>query len=428
MLASSLAPWFSARGLHYGWIVALLTFLCSLANSAAMSIPGVLIVAISKDLGWSVGDIAYAAALRLALFGAVAPFAGALLLRYGVVRMMVVSVTLIVIGLMLSATMTAKWQLWLGMGFLLGIAPGMTALVVSVTVATRWFTARRGLVVGVLGAAVATGQLLFLPIAARLADAYGWRIALVPAIAAVVLCGLLYALFARDDPSELALPRFGEDAPAQPPARASGSAVALSLGSLAHAAPRPVFWVLFSSFFICGFSTIGLMATHFVPFCADAGVATVTAAGMLAVMGICDFFGTIGSGWLSDRFDSRWLLTWYYTLRGFSLVWLPYSNFSLFGLSIFAVFFGLDYIATVPPTVKLTVQAFGRERGPVVFGWIFAGHQLGAAVMAAAAGASRDALATYLPAFVTGGLASVAAGALMLALIGDRNPARAQPV
>jgi MFS family permease len=427
MFASRLSPWLLARGVHYAWIIAAFTFLCSLCSSAAMSIPGVLIVAISKDLGWSVGDIAYAAALRLVLFGAIAPFAGALLARYGVVRMMVISIVLIVIGLVLSTAMTAKWQLWLGMGFLLGIAPGMTALVVSVTVASRWFTARRGLVVGILGAAVATGQLLFLPVAARIADAYGWRVALLPAIAAVALCGLLYALFGRDDPSELGLPRYGEDTPAQPPAKPSGSAVALSLRSLSLAGRQPVFWILFASFFICGLSTIGLMATHFVPFCADAGVATVTAAGMLAAMGICDFFGTIGSGWLSDRFDSRWLLTWYYSLRGFSLVWLAYSDFSLLGLSVFAVFFGLDYIATIPPTVRLTVQAFGRDRGPVVFGWIFAGHQLGAATMAAAAGASRDALATYLPAFVSGGFASVAAGALTLLLIGARNPARPQP-
>lgn len=427
MLASTLAPWFGARGLHYAWIVAALTFLCALCNSAAMSIPGVMIVAISKDLGWSVGDISYAAGLRLMLFGAIAPFAGAFLIRYGVVRMMVISIALLVVGLILSMTMTAKWQLWVGMGVLLGVAPGMTALVVSVTVAARWFTARRGLVVGLLGASTATGQLAFLPVAARIADAYGWRAAFVPAIIAVALGGVLYALFARNDPSELGLSRYGEDVPAAPPAMPAGSAVALSLNTLAGAARNPVFWVLFFSFAICGLSTFGLIQTHFVPFCADFGVATVTAAGMLAVMGIFDFVGTIGSGWLTDRFDSRWLLTWYYTLRGLSLVWLPYSDFSLYGLSIFSIFFGLDFVATIPPTVKLTVQAFGRDRGPVVFGWIFAGHQLGAAVMAAAAGASRDALATYLPAFVVGGLASISAGLLMFALIGARNPARPQP-
>ncbi len=427
MFASRLSPWLLARGVHYAWIIAALTFVASLCSSAAMSIPGVLIVAISKDLGWSVGDIAYAAALRLVLFGAIAPFAGALLVRYGVVRMMVISITLIVLGLLMSATMTAKWQLWLGTGVLLGVAPGMTALVVSVTVASRWFTARRGLVVGVLGAAVATGQLLFLPVAARLAEAFGWRAALLPAVAAVAVCGLLYALFGRDDPSQLNLPRYGEDTPAAPPSRPQGSAVAISLTALGTATQTPVFWVLFLSFFICGFSTLGLMATHFVPFCSDYGVTTVVAAGMLAVMGICDFFGTIGSGWLSDRYDSRWLLSWYYTLRGLSLVWLPFSDFSLFGLSLFSIFFGLDYIATVPPTARLTMQVFGRDRGPVVFGWIFAGHQMGAAVMAAAAGASRDALATYLPAFVVGGMASVGAGALLLLLLGPRNPAKLLP-
>jgi MFS family permease len=423
MLAVRFSRFLAARGIHYGWVIALITFVTGLCTSSAMSIPGVLIVDISKDLGWSVGDISYAMALRLFLFGAIAPFAGALLVRYGLVRIMLISISLIVVGLLMSMSMTSKWQLWLGAGVLLGIAPGMTALVVAVTVASRWFTARRGLVVGMLGAAVATGQLAFLPMGAWVSANWGWRAALIPSVAAVIVCGALYALLGRNYPSELGLGPYGEDRPLPPAVAQPGNAVQISFAALRAAVITPAFWVLFGTFFICGVSSFGLMNAHFVPFCSDFGVTTVIAASMLAVMGLCDFIGTIGSGWLSDRYDSRWLLTMYYSLRGLSLMWLPFSDFTIFGLSLFAVFFGLDYIATVPPTVKLTVQAFGREKGPVVFGWIYAGHQIGAATMAAAAGASRDALATYLPAFFIGGALCIVAGALMFVLIGARNPA-----
>jgi MFS family permease len=424
MLAGTLSRILAARGIHYAWVIAAITFISSLCTSAAMSIPGVLIVDISRDLGWSIGDISYAMAVRLFLFGAIAPFAGALLVRYGLVRMVLLSIALIVAGLLLAIGMTSKWQLWLGVGVLLGIAPGMTALVVSVTVASRWFTARRGLVVGLLGATVATGQLAFLPLGAWISATWGWRGALIPAIAAVTLCGALYALFGRNYPSELGLGPYGEDKPLPPPVVQAGNALQISFSALRMAIAKPAFWVLFAAFFVCGMSSFGLMNAHFVPFCADFGVTTVIAASMLAVMGVFDFIGTIGSGWLSDRYDGRWLLTTYYTLRGISLMWLPFSHFTIFGLSLFAVFFGLDYIATVPPTVKLTVQAFGRDKGPVVFGWIYAGHQIGAATMAAAAGASRDALATYMPAFFLGGAACIVAGALMFVLSGPRNPAR----
>jgi predicted MFS family arabinose efflux permease len=424
MLAGGLSRILAARGIHYGWVVAAITFISSLCATAAMSIPGVLIVDISRDLGWSIGEVSYAMAVRLFLFGAIAPFAGALLVRYGLVRMMLVSMSLIILGLLLAMEMTTKWQLWLGVGLLLCIAPGMTALVVSVTVASRWFTARRGLVVGMLGAAVATGQLLFLPLGAFISQGWGWRAALVPAVLAVIVCGLLYALFGRNYPSELGLAPYGEDRVLPPPAAQAGNAVQISFAALRLAVVKPAFWFLFAAFFICGMSSFGLMTSHFVPFCADFGVTTVTAASMLAVMGVCDFIGTIGSGWLSDRYDSRWLLTGYYVLRGISLMWLPFSGFTIFGLSLFAVFFGLDYIATLPPTVKLTVQAFGRDKGPVVFGWIYAGHQIGAATMAAAAGASRDALATYMPAFFLGGAACVTAGLLMLLM---RNPRTSVP-
>jgi predicted MFS family arabinose efflux permease len=308
---------------------------------------------------------------------------------------------------------------------LLGVAPGLTALVVNTAVAGRWFEKRRGLAVGILSSAIASGQLLFLPVAAWLSQNWGWRAALAPTLVAVAVLALVYALFSCDDPAELGIAPFGaEGLQPRPAATPPGSALALSFTALRDAVSSPVFWVLIGSFFVCGLSSQGLMGPHFVPLCHDFGVTAVTAASLLAVMGLCDFFGTIGSGWLSDRYDCRWLLSWYYGLRGLSLVWLTYSDFSLSGLSVFAIFFGLDYIATVPPTVKLSVQAFGRARAPIVMGWIFAGHQLGGAVMAASAGIARDELASYLPSFFAAGIACVIAAGSMLVLLGNRNPAR----
>ena len=426
MLAERAARALSARGIHYGWVIVGLTLCYSLVASTAMSVPGVLVMPISQDTGWSIGDISSAMAVRLFLFGAIAPFAGAFLVRYGLKQMMATSAVLVVIGLLFALTMTEKWQLWAGIGILLGIAPGLTALVVNATVATRWFATRRGLVIGILTAANATGTLLFLPVAAWVSEQWGWRAALLPTLAAVVLFGGLYALLARNHPSELGLNAFGDDGmqPAPPP-RFTGNALAISFSTLRMGLTKPAFWVLFGTFFVCGASSGGLMQPHFVPLCADFGVSPMAAASLLAVMGILDFVGTIGSGWLSDRYDSRWLLSWYYGLRGLSLIWLSYSDFSFFGLSVFAVFFGLDYFATVPPTTKIAIQAFGRERTPVALGWIFLGHQMGAGIMAAAAGLSRDALATYLPAFFAAGLLCLIAASATLVLIGKRNPAAA---
>jgi MFS family permease len=424
MLAERLSRALSARGIHYGWVIVALTLCYSLCAATAMSVPGVLVVPISQDLGWSIGDISSAMALRLFLFGAIAPFAGAFLVRYGLRRMMAASAILVVIGMIFSMTMTTKWQLWAGIGVLLGLAPGLTALVVNATVATRWFATRRGLVIGILTAANATGTLLFLPVAAWVSEHWGWRMALVPTFVCVIAFGILYALFARNHPSDLGLTALGDDGSQPRATPVPGSALAISFSTLRMGLTKPAFWVLFGTFFVCGASSGGLMQPHFVPLCADFGISGMTAASLLAVMGILDFAGTIGSGWLSDRYDSRWLLSWYYGLRGLSLIWLANSDFSFFGLSVFAVFFGLDYFATVPPTTKIAIATFGRERTPVALGWIFLGHQMGAGVMAAAAGASRDALATYLPAFFAAGILCLVAASATLVLIGKRNPAR----
>jgi len=415
MLAHVLAPAMARRGVHYGWIVVAVAFLTMLATAAAMGMPGVLLLPLKDEFGWDLGAISGALALRLALFGMVAPFAAALMLRYGMRVVVSTALVFIVAGLALATQMTALWQLWLTWGLMLGLSTGVTANVLGATVASRWFTKRRGLVVGLLSASSATGQLLFLPVAAWLSEHIGWRQAMVPAAVLCLVCLVLVMLFLRDHPGDVDLASYGEDEVVAPPVRrAGGNALALSFSALAMASRNRTFWILAGTFFVCGLSTNGLVQNHFIPLCHDFGMDAVSASGVLALMGACDFVGTIVSGWLSDRYDNRWLLSWYYGLRGLSLLVLPYSDFSFFGLSLFAVFYGLDWIATVPPTVKLAGQTFGREQGPLIFGWVFTAHQLGAATAAFGAGATRDMLMSYLPAFAFAGVACLVAAIAVL--------------
>jgi sugar phosphate permease len=415
MLAHVLAPAMARRGVHYGWIVVAVAFLTMLATAAAMGMPGVLLLPLKGEFGWDLGAISGALALRLALFGMVAPFAAALMLRYGMRVVVSTALVFIVAGLALATQMTELWQLWLTWGLMLGLSTGVTANVLGATVASRWFTKRRGLVVGLLSASSATGQLLFLPVAAWLSEHIGWRQAMVPAAVLCLVCLVLVMLFMRDHPGDVDLASYGDDEVVAPPMRrAGGNALALSFSALAMASRNRTFWILAGTFFVCGLSTNGLVQNHFIPLCHDFGMDAVSASGVLALMGACDFVGTIVSGWLSDRYDNRWLLSWYYGLRGLSLLVLPYSDFSFFGLSLFAVFYGLDWIATVPPTVKLAGQTFGREQGPLIFGWVFTAHQLGAATAAVGAGATRDMLMSYLPAFAFAGVACLLAAIAVL--------------
>jgi predicted MFS family arabinose efflux permease len=354
------------------------------------------------------------------------PFAAAFMNRYGVRRITLIALSLIATGLLLSLAMTRVWQLIALWGVVVGLGTGLTALVLGATVATRWFSDRRGLVIGLLTASSATGQLVFLPLLASLTEQVGWRPAVALVCIVLGLAALLVFALMRDRPSDLGLAAFGEkqgEATAPVPGAATSPLLALR-----DAARTREFWILFGTFFICGASTNGLIQTHFIPLCADYGMAAVGAASVLAMMGVFDFFGTVGSGWLSDRYDNRWLLFWYYGLRGLSLLYLPFTEFSFYGLSLFALFYGLDWIATVPPTVKLTAIKFGRERANLVFGWIFAGHQLGAASAAFGGGLSRTALDSYLPAFfVAGGLCLIAASLVLTLSAGTRTTAAVAP-
>ncbi|HEY0329804.1 MAG TPA: MFS transporter [Rhodopseudomonas sp.] len=424
MISTWLAAMLARRDIHYGWVMVAVTFLTALVSAGAVGAPGVFIVPLQQEFGWSTAEISSALSIRFILFGLMAPFAAALMNRYGLRNVTLAGQLIIALSLIASVAMTQLWQLMLLWGVAVGIGTGLTAMVLGATVAARWFVQRRGLVVGILTASVATGQLVFLPLLAMLTERYGWRAALLLLCAALAIaaCGVVLAM--RDRPTDVGLRPYGdrgsEPLPAPPPANAP--ILAAALGTLRDAAKTRVFWILFATFFICGASTNGLIQVHLIPLCADFGIPQVQAAGLLAAMGILDFFGTIMSGWLSDRYDNRWLLFWYYGLRGLSLLFLPFSDFSFYGLSLFALFYGLDWIATVPPTVRLTAKTFGVERAGLVFGWIFAGHQLGAATAAFGAGLSRTLLLSYLPAFFAAGALCIIAAIIVLLIARHPKP------
>jgi MFS family permease len=427
VISNWLSSVLARHNIHYGWVMVAVTFFTALITAGTVGAPGVFIVPLQREFGWSAAEISSALSIRFILFGLMAPFAAALMNRYGLRNVTLAALLIVGSALVASLAMTKVWHLILLWGVVIGIGTGMTALVLGATIAARWFSARRGLVVGILTASVATGQLVFLPLLAGVTERMGWRIALLLVCAMLALAAFAVLLVMRDRPSDVGLRPFGDQGkgplPTPPPSNAPIAAAALS--ALTDAAGTRVFWILFATFFICGASTNGLIQVHLIPMCLDFGIPQVQAASLLAAMGVFDFFGTILSGWLSDRYDNRWLLFWYYGLRGLSLLMLPFTDFSFYGLSLFAMFYGLDWIATVPPTVRLTAQRFGAERANLVFGWIFTGHQLGAAFAAFGAGLSRTMLATYLPAFFIAGALCVVAALIALAISRTPKPATA---
>lgn len=418
MISDWLCGVLARRGIHYGWAMVAVTFLTALITAASVGAPGIFIVPMQMEFGWNTLEISSALSIRFVLFGLMAPFAAALMNRYGLRTVTITAILVIMVALLLSLSMTNVWQLVALWGVAVGIGAGMTALTLGATVASRWFSHRRGLVIGVLTASTATGQLIFMPILANITDHYGWRWALMLMSVMLAVAGFAVLMIMRDRPGDMGLRPYGHtgDAALATPPLSAASIFAASLNTLRDAAKTRVFWILFSTFFICGATTNGLVRVHLIPMCGDYGISQVKAAGLLAAMGVFDLIGTVASGWLSDRFDNRRLLFCYYGLRGLSLIALPFTDFSIFGLSVFAVFYGLDWIATVPPTVRLAASRFGAERAGLVFGWIFAGHQIGAAVAAFGAGWSRTALLSYLPAFFTGGVLCLIAAVTILSV------------
>jgi sugar phosphate permease len=416
----SLPSYFSRRSLHYGWIIAGLTFLALLIAAGIRATPSVLIVPLEHEFGWSRATISLAISINLVLYGLIGPFAATVFEQFGIRRTMVAALAFLAVGVGLTSLMSATWQLVLLWGVVVGSGTGVIALVLGAIVVNRWFAERRGLVLGVLTASTATGQLVFLPLLASLVERFGWRSAVLAIAAVTILIIPLIGILMRDRPSDVGLCPFGSKT-ANPEKQRSGvNPIASTLDALRVGLRSADFWLLSGSFFVCGASTNGLIGTHLIPACMDHGIPEVKAAGLLAVMGIFDFFGTTASGWLSDRWNNRYLLCWYYGLRGLSLIFLPFSFDPHFlGLSIFAVFYGLDWIATVPPTVRLTTQIFGKEQAGVMFGWVVAAHQIGAATATFTAGALRTYLGTYLPAFILSGLLCLVTACLVLR-IGQR--------
>lgn len=398
---------------HVAWLVAAVTFLTMIGAAGFRSVPGVLMEPLQAEFGWGHGMIGLAVSINLMLFGLISPFSASLMDSIGMRRVVTGALILIALGSGLTVFMTTQWQLLLLWGVLVGAGTGCMSMAFVATVTGRWFVARRGLVSGVLTAAGATGQLIFLPTIAYLATAFGWRVpSLVVAGGAVAVIPLVL-LFLHDHPHAVGVEAYGATSARPTPTRVTVStgAARRAVQTLRVAAAKPIFWLLAGGFAICGASTNGLIGTHFVPAAHDHGMPATTAAGLLALVGVFDVAGTVVSGWLTDRIDPRWLLVSYYALRGGSLLVLP----SLLGptaappIWAFIIFYGLDWVATVPPTVALCQRHFG-ERGPIVFGWVFTAHQVGAAVVAYGAGAIRDSSGSYSAAFlISGGLCFVAA-------------------
>lgn len=403
-----------AKRFHYAWVVAAVTFIAIMGAAGFRATPSVLIVPLQHEFGWNRAVISVAVSINLILFGLTGPFAAALMERFGLRVVTVGALLTISAGALLTTLMTAPWQLYLLWGVIVGVGSGSMASVLAANVAARWFVARRGLVLGALTAAGATGQLIFLPALGWLADNVGWRYVSVTVAIAAIAVAPLVAIFLRNRPRDIGARAYGaieEDALIA----TSGSPIVNAFRGLRLGVRNRDFWLLGGSFFICGASTNGLIGTHLIPASVDHGMAEVTAASLLAVIGVFDVIGTLASGYLTDRFDSRILLFVYYGLRGLSLILLPYAFGSpQFGLILFIVFYGLDWVATVPPTVQLSRKVFGLQNFAIVYGWIFAAHQLGAAAIAFAAGAVRTVFGDYQIAFMSSGLLCLLAAGMVL--------------
>lgn len=402
-------------GQNYAFVVAGAIFLALLAAAGLRAAPGVLILPLEKAFGWDRGSISLAAAVGIFLYGLTGPFAAALMQSFGLRKTVTLALLLMSVSTGLSAFMSQTWQYVATWGVLAGFGSGAVAMVLGATVVNRWFVARRGLMLGLLTASTATGSLIFLPGMALIADHGGWKpVVITVSIVTLVLAPLVWLLI-PERPSDVGLKPYGAPDDYEAPAPLNGAnALAYAFQALGRAARTRTFWLLFLGFFICGLTTNGLVGVHMIAFCGDRGMPEVKAAGLLALMGLFDLFGTTASGWLTDRYDSRKLLFVYYVLRGLSLIYLPFSDFSVISLSAFAVFYGLDWIATVPPTVRLATQAFGERDGPIVFGWIAAGHQIGAATAAIGAGMIRASQGQYVEAFIIAGAAGLVAGVASL--------------
>ena len=404
----------SPKRYFYGWTVVSITVPVLMITAGIRAAPGAWLVPMQADLGWSTASLSFAAALGLVVYGFAGPVSGQLLNRFGARGVTLASLLLSAGSMMLTSILTSQWQLNLFFGFMSGVATGLVASVLGATVANRWFIRHRGLVVGIFGAAVSAGQLVFFPLLTAWAVSLGWR------PAAVILAGICLALvlpvlvFMRNDPEQLGLEPLGGEG-FEPNTKDETDP-----NVMRRAVRSPDFWLLAVTFYICGATSNGLVGTHFIAHAVDHGFTETVAANALALMGAFNFVGTLLSGWLTDRFDPRKLLLVYYSFRGVSLLFLPFIHDYL-SVVAFSVLFGLDYIATVPPTIALAADTFGRKNVGVVYGWVFASHQVGAAVAAWGAGLARDALGDYSLAIFFAGAMAILGGLMALIIRRSRS-------
>lgn len=407
---------------HYAWVILAVTCLTVVMTAGVTAVPAVLIHPLEVAFGWDRAAIALGVSINVFLYGLAGPFAGRLMLRVGPRRVMLTSLLLIAGGVAASTQVQTLLHLYLLWGVVVGVGTGSTALVLSATVVNRWFTTQRGLALGLLGAASSTGRLVFLPLLATIVAALGWQAVGWVVAGCILLVVLpLVALLMRDTPAAMGLTPYGT---AHDPASGIAPTTPLPeapLMPLGVALRQGDFWRLWLTFAICGATTNGLIGTHLIPHAIDQGLSAVAAATTLAMMGILDIVGTLASGWLSDRYDKRVLLAGYYGLRGLSLLFLPYAD-DLTKLALFGVVYGLDWIATVPPTAGLASDIFGKRSGPILFGWVFFGHQVGAALAAYGGGLLRVWFGTYQVAFTTAGLLALGAAVLILTIRQGRGP------
>jgi sugar phosphate permease len=410
---------FMTHKLYFGWVVVAISAAVALLAAGVRSAPGVFVVPIEQDLGWSRSVVSTAVAFGILVFGLTAPFSGRLMDRFGPMKVVMVGLAVIALSMATSALMTELWQLNLLWGALSGIGTGLIGSVLGAAVSNRWFVEKRGLVTGIFGAATSAGQLVFIPALAGLAQDFGWRnaswvLAVLPIVFVIPVLLLL-----KDTPQQIGLKPYGatDEQVKQVTAKPDPQVMTRAVRSM-------TFWLLAITFFVCGFTSNGLIGTHFIPHAVACGIPATTAAATLALMGTFNFIGTLASGWLTDRFDPRRLLMVYYILRGVSLIVLPYVSDPI-GLTAFAVLFGLDYIATVPPTIKLCADTFGRQNVGSVYGWVFCAHQVGAAVASWLGGVAFDQLGNYVLAFVVAGFIGIGAG---LMTIGIKREAAAPAV
>ncbi|GIU54702.1 MFS transporter [Arthrobacter sp. NicSoilC12] len=419
------------RRIHPAWTVAAVAFLALVGAAGFRAAPGVLMVPLQNEFGWSTTVLSAAVSINLVLFGLTAPFAAALMERFGIRAVTAVALVLIGAGSALTVLVTQSWQILLTWGLLIGLGTGSMALVFAATIANTWFAKSRGLVIGILTAGSAAGQLVFLPFIAALAQDPGWRQASLLIGAGALAVVPLVLMFLKNSPADVGVLPYGATPPApgpnagtessgpEPTGPAAGqevqeprrNAAVRALQVLKRASKVRTFWALVAGFAICGATTNGLIGTHFIPSAHDHGMPETTAAGLLAVVGLFDIIGTIASGWLTDRFNPRILLAVYYQFRGIGLLVLPLLLSATVqpSMIVFVVIYGLDWVATVPPTAAICRQVFGAD-GSVVFGWVFAAHQLGAAAAALAAGAVRDATGQYTYAwFAAAAMCTIAA-------------------